>query len=516
MYDVKRGMTSIRWCAAAVALASAAGGWGQSQFWGELKPGRYPVGFRSLYQLDIARSYDADYPAPGSTPRKKPRPIFLAIWYPAAALHDNAMVYRDYFRAVSADSRGRRFRPAPAQVHPRHGLPSTCSARSSRSSPTRSAPIGTRCSPRRSSPPRTCPPAAGKFPVVIYHPGLGGTFEDNAVACEYLASHGYVVVSSAYQAADSSSLNIDGDLATSFDDLQFPAALRRHSALCRQLQGRRHGPQLWRTGHARLAGASQFARSTPSSSSIPPWSIARWTNPPPSRRRWSTIAIPRCPSLMFADSRRQPRFEVFDPYLAYAARYEVTVDGMEHNDFVSQGAIGKDDAVHRNYEAICVVISAIPRRVPERRRAGAGMRCAIPAEGGLLQLRYKAPRPVPPTSAQIARLYVSEGPSNMQALVRAGEERRTRPADRCGGPVVRSGPQARSRRPADLGRAHSAEIGAASRGARRSAGGNGRQGRRARGLRAALALLPEDVTLDAGQKARTRNAIEEGLKALRK
>ena len=32
----------------------------------------------------------------------------------------------------------------------------------------------------------------------------------------------------------------------------------------------------------------------------------------------------------------------------------------------------------------------------------------------------------------------------------------------------------------------------------------------------ALAILPEDVTLDAGQKAHTRNAIEEGLKALRK
>ena len=57
--------------------------------------------------------------------------------------------------------------------------------------------------------------------MVIYHPGLGGTFDDNAVAYEYLASHGYVVLSSAYQSADSSSLNIDGDLATSLDDLQF-------------------------------------------------------------------------------------------------------------------------------------------------------------------------------------------------------------------------------------------------------------------------------------------------------
>ena len=99
-------MTSIRWCA--VAVASAAGGWGQAQFWGELKAGKYAVGFRSLYQLDMARRYDADYPAPGGTPVKKPRPIFLAIWYPAAAREDAAMdtsmVYRDYFRAVSVES----------------------------------------------------------------------------------------------------------------------------------------------------------------------------------------------------------------------------------------------------------------------------------------------------------------------------------------------------------------------------------------------------------------------------
>src|SRR5207344_3442975 len=70
-------------------------------------------------------------------------------------------------------------------------------------------------------------PAPGKFPVVIYHPGLGGTFDDNAVAAEYLASHGYVVISSAYQAADSSILNINGDLSTSFDDLSY---LLRHAA----------------------------------------------------------------------------------------------------------------------------------------------------------------------------------------------------------------------------------------------------------------------------------------------
>jgi tetratricopeptide (TPR) repeat protein len=35
---------------------------------------------------------------------------------------------------------------------------------------------------------------------------------------------------------------------------------------------------------------------------------------------------------------------------------------------------------------------------------------------GLLQLAYHAARPAPPTSAQVARMYVSEGAENLQAL----------------------------------------------------------------------------------------------------
>ena len=355
VYDVKRGMTSIRWCAAAVALASAAGGWGQSQFWGELKPGRYPVGFRSLYQLDVARSYDADYPAPGSTPRKKPRPIFLAIWYPAAALHDNAMVYRDYFRAVSVDSRGRRFRPAPAQIHPRHGL--RVHARQG----VREAHHEERAdwdallaTPVYAT--QDVPAAPGKFPVVIYHPGLGGTFDDNAVACEYLASHGYVVVCSAYQAADSSSLNIDGDLATSLDDLQFllryAATLPYADASRVAAMGHSYGAQAMLAWRARPNSALDAVVFLDSTVEYRPLDDSPAFKAALERNRNSAA-----PVLMFADSRRQPRFEVFDPYLAFAARHEVTVDGMEHNAFVSQGAIRKDDSVHRNYEAICLVIS---------------------------------------------------------------------------------------------------------------------------------------------------------------
>src|ERR1039457_3519904 len=213
-------MTSIRWCAVALALGSAAGGWGQSQFWGELKAGKYAVGFRALYQLDVARSYDADYPATGSPPVRKPRPIFLAIWYPAAAQHSTSMEYRDYFRAVSVDS------PAPefAQRLRKFTRDMACQYMLGKeydklSDEERAGWDGLLATPVYAS--VNVAPAAGKFPVVIYHPGLSGTFDDNAVVYEYLASHGYVVLSSAYQAADSSMLNINGDLATSLDDLNF-------------------------------------------------------------------------------------------------------------------------------------------------------------------------------------------------------------------------------------------------------------------------------------------------------
>ena len=171
-------MTSIRWCAAAVALASAAGGWGQSQFWGELKPGRYPVGFRSLYQLDVARSYDADYPAPGSTPLKKPRPIFLAIWYPAASLHDTAMVYREYFRAVSVDSPAadfaQRLRKFTRDMACEYMLGKEFEKLTTEERADWDALLATPVSATQD-----VPAAPGKFPVVIYHPGLGGTFDDN-------------------------------------------------------------------------------------------------------------------------------------------------------------------------------------------------------------------------------------------------------------------------------------------------------------------------------------------------
>jgi len=61
----------------------------------------------------------------------------------------------------------------------------------------------------------------GRFPLVINHQGLGVSFEDNSVLFEFLASHGYVVATSAYQPEDSECFNIDSDLVRSIKDMEF-------------------------------------------------------------------------------------------------------------------------------------------------------------------------------------------------------------------------------------------------------------------------------------------------------
>ena len=190
----------------------------QGEFWGELKTGRYGVGFRALYQTDAARWYDPDYPSAGKPLVKKPRPILIALWYPANRDQGKMMLQRDYYRALTLDEAAPDF----AQRLRKFTRDQDCEFMLGKDFDALTDDERGRWDGLLATPVFAvldAPAAEGRFPVVIYHPGLGGTFEDNAVACEYLASHGYVVLSSAYQAADSSALEIDGDLETSFADL---------------------------------------------------------------------------------------------------------------------------------------------------------------------------------------------------------------------------------------------------------------------------------------------------------
>jgi pimeloyl-ACP methyl ester carboxylesterase len=361
---------------------------------------------------------------------------------------------------------------------------------------------------------RDAVPAAGKFPVVMYHPGLGGTYEDNLVACEFLASRGYVVVSSAYQAADSTMLNINGDLSTSHADLSF---LLRHAANLPFADigkvaaiGHSYGAQAvlsWRAQPNSALDAVVFLDSTVEYTSLEEHAAFKASL---ERNRKSAA-----PVMMIADARRGPNFDKFDEYLGFAPRYEVTVDGMEHNDFVSQGAVRKDDRVRRNYEAMCAAIGTfLDAYLKGDAQALAALR--NPAGAGPLGMKYREAKRALPTGAQIARLYTAEGPMNMgvlSTLVRSVEPEIVGEA----ADILEE--QGRSREALGLltwsvtVMPKSALLRAA---LGESVGKMGDKTGARKNYEQALALLPEDHTLEAGEKAVLEKEIERAMIALRK
>jgi pimeloyl-ACP methyl ester carboxylesterase len=389
--------------------------------WGSLAPGPYAVGFRSLYQLDTARSYDPDYPVDGKPGEKKPRPIFIAVWYPADARTSKPMEYRDYLRAVSSDSpvpeftqRLRKFtRDMVCEYMLRKEFKSLTKEERAvwdkfLTSPTLAY--------------RDAPSAAGKFPVVIDHPGLGGTFEDNSVLFEYLASHGYVVVSSAYEMADSTRLNIDGNFFTSLDDLsflsRFAGTLPFADTSRLAAMGHSYGAQAvlaWRAQPNSPLDAVVFIDSTVEYRGLKP-DFAEF-EAMLNRNRKSSV-----PVVFFADRRREPKFETFDPYLPFAPRYESTVDDQEHNDFVSQGAIGesllagisgapaKAAGTWRNLDRIGLQILQFLDAYLKRDAAALAL---LKGSG----LHYKPPEPMEPTGRQLARMLQRDGPDKLRKLL---------------------------------------------------------------------------------------------------
>jgi dienelactone hydrolase len=69
---------------------------------------------------------------------------------------------------------------------------------------------------------RNAPPLAGRFPVIIYAPSFSSMSWENADLCEYLASHGYVVVASPNMGATSRGMTVDvGGINAQAQDISF-------------------------------------------------------------------------------------------------------------------------------------------------------------------------------------------------------------------------------------------------------------------------------------------------------
>ena len=328
------------WLTIGLVLAAAEPGHAQERpFWGGLEPGPHPVGFETRWTLDRSRVYDTRFADgsryAGGADAKAPRPVLVNTWYPAAAGARDAprMTHGDYLELASEDlllaKLGRELAAYARQVivdwaldPPEGELDGWSSGELARLLATPTA-----CA-------RDAPPAAGPFPLVVYHSGYQSSYEDNAVWCEYLASHGYVVVGSAFLCEDGSSFNIDGK-AGSARDIGF---LIDETAAVPFVDWSRVGV----AGHSGGAHAALEYQAWPTAAVDAVISLdttqdyVSALDPHWRHTGLMLAAVEHQTAPILAVAKPHAFFQALDT-LVHAERYYLTFRDLDHNDYTLQG-----------------------------------------------------------------------------------------------------------------------------------------------------------------------------------
>ena len=179
--------------------------------WGKLTPGPYAVGFKAEFRFDRSRTWNAEHDVDG-------RPIRVEIWYPArAAGSERRLAYGDYIRIAAPKS----FLALEHVLEQRDMMLAGLSVAPGRLENL----LATKMRAVRDA-----APAKGRYPVVFYFGGLNDTTTAGAILAEYLASHGFVVVSVPMlgtTASDPDQHRTQSGLETSLRDVEFAWGLVR-------------------------------------------------------------------------------------------------------------------------------------------------------------------------------------------------------------------------------------------------------------------------------------------------
>ena len=194
--------------------------------WRDLEPGQYGVGFRTIEKYDHSRTFVPKYDYLGNPNEgDRARPIQVCIWYPAGTPADAIpMTYGEYAFAYPEDD---RFFNTLARLQDREIM--------MLNNATGDQAVVLHMMSVTMFAVRDAMPVAETFPLVLYHPSLTGSYAENAVLCEYLASHGFIVATTpglglntltpAEQTADLENLIRDKELALALmkeqNDLSF-------------------------------------------------------------------------------------------------------------------------------------------------------------------------------------------------------------------------------------------------------------------------------------------------------
>jgi len=166
------------------------------------KPGPYSVGLKVVEQYDVSRGFQVATDELGKPSTSKGRrPLQTLVWYPAEKSSGKTMTIGDYAGLIKTEtSFGKPTENGKPQAFVEqytHGLTEL---------PTSAV--------------RDAPMKAGRFPIVIYAPSINAPATENIELCQYLASHGFVVIASPSMGATSRDWS-DGSEDAQANDISF-------------------------------------------------------------------------------------------------------------------------------------------------------------------------------------------------------------------------------------------------------------------------------------------------------
>ncbi len=317
----------------AVLLAGATTAARESIFWKTIAPGPFGVGCAVYHEWDDSRAYK---PAARSGAKSatqlsadfSARPVQISVWYPAIPTKDaDRMEMVDYpYAALSQFDFARSGTiPRDAFVAQMKDLLVKRGAEEERVEETLSA--GTLAA-------RDAAWADGRFPVVVYGAGYESPAWENSVLFEYLASNGFVVVSSPSFGAAGIAMTDDFDgLEAKVRDHEFVMAFAKRLP---RADAERVGALGWSFGGvsaAIFAMRNGFVRAVAcldGSMAYPAGRVAAETHPD---YRPAALAVP----FMFCAGKpsEHRNADFFDGLTASDARF-IEFVGLAHEDFASR------------------------------------------------------------------------------------------------------------------------------------------------------------------------------------
>lgn len=176
------------------------------------KPGPYTVGLKVHQQYDRSRVYKTRISLITGKPTEgeRARPMQILVWYPAQN-GGKVATFRDYLSLGATEG---SFTYTQDEV--RRVTDQLLADRAYR------MPEAIAVSNQRMWAFKDAPEENGKFPVLIYAPSASASAAENPDLCEYLASQGYIVISSPSQGAHTRGMTINMEgLETQVADIAY-------------------------------------------------------------------------------------------------------------------------------------------------------------------------------------------------------------------------------------------------------------------------------------------------------